>query len=150
MSQSFFQLYAHVVFSTKNRERWLDDSIRERVHGYLATVARDCGCPFVHVGGTEDHVHMLVGFGKKMLPVSLVGKLKQESSKFIKTLGPTYCGFYWQRGFGAFSVGAMHRDVVVAYIDSQMEHHRKQSFQEELRAFLDKYGIGYDERYMWD
>ncbi len=150
MSQSFFELYAHVVFSTKNRERWLDTAIRDRVHAYLATVMRNGGCLYVHIGGVEDHVHLLAGLGKQVVLVDLVGRVKQESSKFVKTLGERYAGFYWQAGYSAFSVGPAHRDDVVRYLDRQAEHHRRRSFQEELRAFLDKYGVSYDERYMWD
>ena len=150
MAQSFHQIYIHVVFSTKNRKPYLDDSIRSRVHAYLATVARDQGCPFVHVGGVEDHVHLLMELGKDSSPVTLIGKIKQESSKFIKTLGPQYSEFYWQKGYGAFSIGAPQKKVVVQYIDGQVEHHQKRSFMDELRGFLKKYGIDYDERYMWD
>ncbi|MGI6496400.1 MAG: IS200/IS605 family transposase [Kiritimatiellia bacterium] len=150
MPQSFFELYAHVVFSTKNRERWLDAAIRDRVHAYLATVMRNEGCPYVHVGGVEDHVHLLAGLGKQVVLVDLVGRVKQESSKFVKTLGERYAGFYWQAGYGAFSVGPTQREDVVRYLDRQAEHHKRRSFQEELRAFLDKYGVSYDERYMWD
>ena len=119
MPQSFCQIYLHVVFSTKDRLRWLDDSIRGRVHAYLATLARDSGCPFVHIGGTDDHIHVLADLGKKTAAVPLIGKLKQESSKFVKTLGPEYKEFYWQ-------------------------------FQEEYRAFLERYDIKYDEQYMWE
>ena len=150
MAQSFSQIFLHVVFSTKGRQTWLDDAIRSRVHAYLATLARDCGCPYVHVGGTEDHVHMLADLGKGETLVSLVGKVKQESSKFVKTLGTPYGRFYWQNGYGAFSVGPTHVADVKAYIDGQIEHHRRHTFQEEFRAFLDRCGMAYDERYMWD
>lgn len=150
MSQSFYQIYLHIVFSTKNRQPLLDESIRSRVHAYLATIARDYGCPFVHVGGVEDHVHMLVDLGKDVSPVTLIGKIKQESSKFVKTMGSRYSEFYWQNGYGAFSIGAPQKDVVVQYIDGQVEHHGKRSFQDELRGFLKKYGFEYNEQYMWD
>jgi len=150
MPQSFCQIYIHAIFSTKGRRRWLDDEIRSRVHAYLATIARDCGCPYVVVGGPDDHVHLLADIGKTVLPVNMIGKVKQESSKFIKTLGPGYGGFYWQNGYGMFSVGPTHVEDVKAYIERQVEHHRTQSFQDELRAFLDRYGISYDERYVWD
>jgi len=150
MGQSVFQVYVHVVFSTKNRHHFLDDSIRLRVHAYLATLSRDGGCPFVHVGGVEDHVHLLVELGKEVPPARLIGKIKQESSKFVKTLGSQYSGFYWQNGYGAFPVGALQKEAVIQYINGQVEHHRKRSFQEEFRGFLKKYGVEYDERYMWD
>jgi putative transposase len=150
MPQSFFEIYAHIVFSTKNREQWLDKAIRSRVHAYLATVIRNEGCPYVHIGGVEDHVHLLVGLGKQNVLVDLVGKVKQESSKFVKTLGERYSEFYWQSGYGAFSVGTGHREEVVSYLDRQTEHHQRNTFQEELRFFLERAGVAYDERYMWD
>ena len=93
---------------------------------------------------------MLVDLGKKVDPVTLIGKVKQESSKFVKTLGADHGGFYWQNGYGAFSVGPTRVMEVESYIDGQVEHHRRQSFQEEFRAFLERYGIQYDERYVWD
>ena len=150
MPQSFCQIYIHAIFSTKARNRWLDDEIRPRVHAYPATLARRCGCPYVTVGDPDDHVHVLAGIGKETLPVELIGKVKQESSKFVKTLGNQYTGFYWQSGYGMFSVGPTHIDDVKAYIGRQIEHHRTQTFQEEFIAFLDRYGIPYDERYVWD
>jgi len=150
MPQSFCQVYVHAIFSTKKRSRWLDDAIRPRVHAYLATLARDCGCPYVTVGGPDDHVHMLADIGKKVLPVDMIAKAKRESSKFIKTLGNEHGGFYWQSGYGMFSVGPTRVEDVAAYIRGQVEHHHSQTFQEEFRAFLDRYNVPYDERYVWD
>ncbi|MBT3380152.1 MAG: IS200/IS605 family transposase [Lentisphaerae bacterium] len=150
MPQSFCQIHVHIIFSTKGRQRWLDDAIRPRVHAYLATLTRNCGCPCVVVGGPDDHVHMLVDIGKKVLPVDLIGKVKQESSKFIKTLGAEYGPFYWQSGYGMFSVGPARVEALKVYVEGQVEHHRTQTFQEEFRAFLERYRIPYDERYVWD
>jgi putative transposase len=104
----------------------------------------------VVIGGPDDHVHILADIGKKVQPVNMIGKIKQESSKFIKTLGDEYAGFYWQNGYGMFSVGPTRVGDVKTYIEGQVEHHRTQSFQDELRAFLGRYGISYDERYIWD
>ena len=104
MPQSLTRLYAHLVFSTKNRRPFLDDQIRPRVHGYLATVIRSIDSPFVVVGGVIDHVHILFDLGKMHAPVEFVEQVKRESSKFVKTLGPQYSDFYWQRGYGMFSV----------------------------------------------
>ena len=100
MPQSFAQLYAHLIFSTKNRRPFLDDEIRPRVHGYLATVIRNLDSPFVVVGGVADHVHILFDMGKMHAPVQFVEQVKRESSKFVKTLGAKYKEFYWQRGTG--------------------------------------------------
>lgn len=150
MPQSFTQLYAHLIFSTRNRRNSIDDSIRATVHAYLATLIRNLECPFVVVGGVSDHVHMLFDMGKKYSPIQIVEHTKRESSKFIKTLGVKYSGFYWQRGYAFFSVSPTHRESVEAYIRNQEEHHKTRDFKDELRDFCRRYGIELDERYAWD
>ena len=150
MPQSLSQLYAHLIFSTKDRFPFLRDDIRERVHGYLATTLRDMGSPFVVVGGVEDHVHILFDMGRIHAAKDFVEQVKRESSKFIKTLRSDLDTFYWQRGYGIFSVSPTHRKNVLAYIKSQEEHHRTKTFQDEYRDFLTRYGIEFDEQYVWD
>jgi REP element-mobilizing transposase RayT len=148
--QSLTKLYAHLIFSTKNRHPFLDADIRPRVHGYLATAIRELGSPWVVVGGVADHDHILFDLGKMHAPVEFVERTKRESSKFIKTLGAKYRDFYWQRGYGVFSVGPAHRADAEAYVRNQEEHHRAETFQDEFRSFLNRYGIAYDEQYVWD
>ena len=150
MSQSLTKLYAHLIFSTKNRQPFLDDGVRPRVHAYLATIIRDFDSPWVVVGGIADHVHILFDMGKLHAPVEFVEKVKRESSKFVKTLGENYKEFFWQRGYGMFSVGPASRDEAETYVRNQEEHHRTKTFQEEFRGFLDRYGIAYDEDSVWD
>lgn len=116
MPQSLTKLYAHLIFSTKDRQPFLDDAVRPRVHAYLATIIRDMDSPWVVVGGVADHVHILFDIGKMHAPVEFVERAKRESSKFIKTLGEKYAGFYWQRGYGMFSVGPAHRDEAEEYV----------------------------------
>ena len=150
MPQSLTKLYAHLIFSTKNRLPFLDDEIRPRVHAYLGTIVRGLDSPWVVVGGVADHVHILFDIGKMRAPVEFVEQTKRESSKFIKTLGDKYTGFYWQRGYGMFSVGPAYRDEAEEYVRNQDEHHRVKTFQEEFRSFLIRYGVEYDEQYVWD
>jgi len=150
MPQSLSQLYAHLIFSTKDRYPFLTDDIRDRVHAYLATVLRDMGAPFVVVGGVADHVHLLFDMGRIHAAKDFVEQVKRESSKFVKTLRPNLEQFYWQRGYGIFSVSPTHRIDVETYIAKQAEHHRVKSFQIEYREFLDRYAIQYDERYVWE
>jgi putative transposase len=142
--------YAHLVFSTKDRFPFLDDDIRPRVHAYLAQAIRDVGSDYVVVGGVVDHVHILFDLGKMNAPVTFVEQVKRESSKFVKTLGEAYWQFYWQRGYGMFSVSPTHRSGVEKYVRGQEEHHRTVTFQEEYQDFLKRYGIEFDERYVWD
>ncbi len=150
MPQSLTKLYAHLVFSTKNRQPFLCGDVQQRVHGYLATVIRSIDSPYVVVGGVADHVHILFDMGKMHAPVEFVERVKRESSKFIKALGPEYRDFYWQRGYGMFSVSPTHLEDAEAYVRNQDEHHRKKSFQEEVRELLQRYRIEFDERYVWD
>ncbi len=150
MPQSLTKLYAHLIFSTKNRERWLDNEIQPQVHAYLATILRDLDSPWVVVGGVDDRVHMLFDIGKKTAPMNIVEHVKRESSKFVKTLGSRYSRFYWQRGYGMFSVSPKDRDEAERYVCNQEQHHRSRSFQEEYRAILKTYGIEFDEQYVWD
>ena len=150
MSQSLSQLFAHLIFSTKDRYAFLAPSIRGQVHAYLAVVLRDMGSPYVVVGGVADHVHILYDIGRTVAVKDYVEQLKRESSKFVKTLGDDLDKFYWQRGYGIFSVSPTHRESVVKYIENQEEHHRTKTFQEEYREFLNRYEIEFDERYVWD
>jgi putative transposase len=150
MPQSLVKLYAHLIFSTKNRQPFMDEAIRPQVHGYLATVVREMGSPWVVVGGVADHVHVLFDLGKLRPPVEYVEQIKRTSSKFIKTIGTQYQNFYWQRGYAIFSVGPAHRDEAEHYVRHQDEHHRAKSFQEELRGLLERYGVPYDGRFVWD
>jgi len=148
--QSLTRLYVHLIFSTKNREPLLDETIRPRAHAYLATAIRDLGSPWVVVGGIADHVHVLFDMGKMVAPVKFVEHVKRESSKFVKTLGTQYKRFYWQRGYGMFSVSPKDRDEAEHYVRKQEEHHRQRTFQDEYRAMLNQYGIDFDEQYVWD
>ena len=116
MPQSLTRLYAHLVFSTKNRTAWLDGAVRPRVHAYLATTIRNLDSRWVVVGGVADHVHLLFDMGKLLPPVKFVEQVKRESSKFIKTLGAQYTKFYWQRGYGMFSVSPKDRDEAERYV----------------------------------
>jgi putative transposase len=151
MPQSLAQVWLHLVFSTKNRENFLvDPEVRRDVHSYLAGVCKALGCPPVCVGGVADHVHLLCGLGRTCTIAELVQGLKLESSKVIKLKSPKLANFYWQNGYGAFSVSPSHLDDLVKYIQNQVEHHRTESFQHEFRRLLKKYGLSWDERYVWD
>jgi putative transposase len=150
MPQSHSRLYAHLIFSTKDRYPFLADDIRERTHAYLATILRDMGSPYVLVGGVADHVHILFDMGRIHAAKDFVEQVKRESSKFVKELKPGLDKFYWQRGYGIFSVSPPHRESVEEYVRNQREHHRVKTFQEEYRAFLMRYEIEFDEQYVWD
>jgi putative transposase len=150
MPQSLNRVIVHLVFSTKDRRPWIDTSVRSSLHAYLATVVRTSGCDCFRAGGVADHVHLAVNLTRTISVADLVQELKTSSSAWIKTQSADLRDFAWQRGYGAFSVGPGDLDAVIAYIDRQEEHHRTKSFEEEYLAFLAKYGIEHDERYVWD
>jgi putative transposase len=150
MPQSNAYLLIHVIFSTKDREPVLLAPARAALHAYLATVARDIGCECYRAGGMEDHVHLAIRLSRTVTVSALIEKLKSSSSKWLKEQFHDQENFAWQRGYAAFSVGPSHLEALRRYIDTQEEHHRKQSFQEEYRMLMGKYGISYDERYAWD
>jgi REP element-mobilizing transposase RayT len=150
MPQSLSKLIVHIIFSTKNREPWLDSNVLPRMHAYLATICRHLGTQFVHVGGVSDHVHIVTSLPRTLSQTQLIEHIKKASSKWIKALDTRYHGFFWQRGYGAFSVSPSHLDSVLDYVNKQQEHHCTRTFQEEYRALLHKHGIDFDERYVWD
>ena len=150
MPQSLSKVNLHIIFSTKDREPWLDSNVRTRVHAYLATICRDLGAELVHVGGVSDHVQILTTLPRTLSQAQLIKQIKKTSSKWIKTVDTRYRGFTWQRGYGAFSVSPSQLESVLHYINKQQEHHRMRTFQEEYRELLRKHGVDFDERYVWD
>ena len=150
MPQSLSYLLTHIVFSTKDRAPVLDATVRPALHAYLATVSRNVDCECFRVGGVADHVHLAVRLSRTITMAQLVEELKTSSSKWLKTQSPALAAFALQRGYGAFSVGPSDLNALLHYIDTQEEHHKTRTFQDEYRAFLKKYGIEYDERYVWD
>ena len=150
MPRSLVKNYLHITFSTKGRESFIDKSIQKKLFAYLAGICNKMECHALEVGGVEDHVHILCLLSKKVALVKLLEEVKKNSSKWMKTQGEKYQNFYWQIGYGAFSVNPSEIEIVRTYIQNQEEHHKKKTFQEEFRAFLKKYNVEYDERYVWD
>jgi len=150
MPQSLIRNYVHLVFSTKNREPFITKSIEAELWSYLGGICKNLECNPIIVGGHLDHVHILCLLSQKIALMKLLEEIKSHSSKWIKTKGSDFRLFYWQNGYGAFSVNPTEIDVVKNYILNQEQHHGNKTFQEEYRAILDKYGVEYDERYVWD
>ena len=150
MAQSLACLHIHLIFSTKNRQALLSGDIRSDLHAYMATVLKNLGCPALLINSVEDHVHLLFDLGRTVAISTAVEEVKKTSSKWIKAKGTSFSRFAWQAGYGAFAVSESNVAEVRAYIANQEEHHRKRSFQEEYRSFLDRHGIDYDERYVWE
>jgi len=150
MPQSLARLHVHLIFSTKNRERFLTEKVRESLHRYMATVLQNLHCPPVLINSMEDHVHILFDLARTVAVSTTVEKVKTASSKWIKSQGVEFAEFAWQAGYGAFAVSESNVPLVRDYISNQAEHHRKASFQDEYRAFFKRHDVSYDERYVWD
>jgi REP element-mobilizing transposase RayT len=151
MSQSLSKLWTHLIFSTKDRYPFLSDNdTRQETHSYIASILSANNCPTLLVGGVADHVHALFVLSKNHSIARIVYEAKRGSSKWIKTKGSSYRGFHWQEGYGAFSISESHTEQVRNYILGQEAHHQRVTFQDELKAFLKKYQLEYDERYLWD
>jgi len=150
MPQSFAQILVHLVFSTKNRVPFLGDDIRDGLHAYIGGIVENQKGTLLKAGSVADHIHLLIALPRVSAPSDLVQDIKTGSSKWVKTNGLPYVNFHWQRGYGIFSISPAHRLALEAYIANQAEHHRFVTFQDEYRSLLMKYGIEFDDRYMWD
>ncbi len=149
MGQSLVKNYLHIVFSTKHRQPLIYPPVEEELHAYLGGICKRLDCQPIKIGGYTDHVHILCMLSKKIALMKLMEELKAHSSKWIKTQGLAYANFYWQDGYGAFSVKPSEIDRVIAYIARQHEHQSKKSFQDEYRGILKKYKVEYNEEYVW-
>ena len=150
MAQSLSNILLHLVFSTKNREPFIDESIERDLFKYVATVSRTLHCPMHGIGAVDDHIHIACSLARTVAVSQLVQEIKQDSSQWMKRQGPSYVDFAWQNGYGAFSIGQSQLGDLQRYIANQRAHHHRESFQDEFRRLLDRYGIAYDERYLWD
>ena len=150
MSQSLSSVLVHLVFSTKNREPFITPEVETELHPYMATIFRELKSPSLAIDGTDDHVHILFSLARVVTIANIVEEVKTSASKWIKTKGREFRNFHWQKGYGAFSIGQSNVASLKRYIESQKEHHRRITFQDEYRKFLAAYGIDFDERYVWD
>ncbi len=148
MPSTHLSLHYHLVFSTKERRNFIDSAWRERLHAYLGGIIRSLdGIPQT-VGGTGDHVHLLIGLRATHRLADVMRDLKSASSQWVhEEIGMAI--FAWQEGYGAFTVSASNYEHVARYILRQEEHHRQRTFQEEYRELLDRSGVAFDERYLW-
>jgi len=151
MANTYTSLHYHIIFSTKNREHWIDAKIEERVWAYLGGIARENNFGTECIGGMENHVHVLLALPATMAVSKAVQLLKGGSSAWIKDAFADIPGirqFAWQDGYGAFTVSKSHIPEVERYIKNQREHHRVKTFEGEFRIFLKKQGIEFDEAYL--
>jgi len=148
MPQSLARNLIHLVYSTKHRKPLINAEIQASLFAYQAGIYKQWDSPAIVIGGVEDHVHALFQLSKNHALKKIVEEVKKSSSKWMKTQGTQ--GFYWQGGYAAFSVSQSNVESVRHYIEAQKDHHRKMSFQDELRLICQRHGVAMDERYAWD
>jgi REP element-mobilizing transposase RayT len=148
--QSFAALYCHIIFSTKNREPFLDRELQPRLYSYIGGALRNEGNTLLAAGGMPDHVHLFVSLSRQTSVADVVRLIKANSSGWVHKTFPLLSGFAWQAGYGASSVSASALPAVKRYLARQEEHHRTRTFQEEVMEFLRRHEIEYDERYLWE
>ena len=150
MPQSLVKNDVHIIFSTKHREQFIVPEIEDELFNYLGGTCNALDCQSIKVGGWLDHVHILCMLSRKIALMKLLEEIKSHSSGWIKTKGAAYANFYWQNGYAAFSVGQDGIVDLIKYIENQKQHHRTESYQDELRRIFKLYKMEYDERYVWD
>lgn len=151
MPQSLSSVHLHIIYSTRDRFPFLSkEDVRRETHAMLGGIANRLNCPPVLVGGVADHVHILLQLDRRISQAELVKELKRASNLWMRERFPEIRKFAWQAGYGAFSVSASLVESVRQYIEGQEEHHRHLSFQDEFRIFLEKHGVEFDARYVWE
>ena len=148
MAQSLCKIYLHIIFHVKTVSPQIANVHLERVHSYIGQLVNNTGCKAIRVGGIGDHVHIVCILARNENVAHLVEEVKRNSSRWIKTLAPTYEHFAWQNGYAVFSISQSQINKVIDYMANQAEHHKKQSFREEYLAFLQLYNIEYDDKYV--
>jgi len=148
MSHTYCCSLFHCVFSTKERRTTISPEVQPRLWAYMGGIAREHGFKALAVGGTQDHVHMLLSLPSSVPIAKAIREIKSAASLWMHQTGQGI-GFEWQEGYGAFSIGTAQSSATIAYIARQEEHHRRRDFQAEFLAFLKKHRIEYDPRYVW-
>ena len=149
MGQSLSSILLHIVFSTKNRAPFIHQELSKPLDKYLCGIARNLDSPILAIGGMPDHLHILVSMARRISVSDLVQNIKQDSSKWMKAQHVSLKGFSWQDGYAAFSIGRSGVAKLKRYIANQETYHKQESFQDELRNFLRKYELEFDEEYLW-
>jgi len=149
MAATFTSMYIHFVFSTKNRENLIDNKMKSHLWAYMGGIASQNKMVALAVGGSGNHIHMLLSIPAAISPSKAIQLVKANSSKWINEENHNKVRFSWQVGYGGFTVSPRQIEKVINYIQGQEEHHRIKTFEEEYVGFLKDSGIEYDERYLW-
>ncbi|MBX3378841.1 MAG: IS200/IS605 family transposase [Phycisphaeraceae bacterium] len=147
MASTLTKLLIHVTFSTKSRQPTITSEIGPDLYAYTGGICRTKKCVLLAMGGTADHVHMFVNLAKTVALSDLMLEVKRETSRWMHRTTPA---FQWQDGYFGFSLGESGAQALHQYIATQIDHHAKVDFKDEIRALCAKYGVKIDERYAWD
>ena len=147
MPQSLTKILVHIVFSTKDRTKLIPPGLEAELYRYIHGIVENKHARLIIVGGTANHIHLLVSIGRNEIS-QLIADIKRSTSSWMKKKGETK--FYWQRGYGAFSIGQSQVGQVSRYIENQKAHHSTQDYKDEFRALCHKYEVEIDERFVWD
>lgn len=150
MAGTHHMLLYHFVFSTKNRQRWIEPEHQPMIFDYIGGTVRSLGAVSLRVGGWLDHVHLLVKLRTTHCVADFMRELKSSTSKHFNSTTSSLKKFGWQDGYGAFSVSGFRKEKVMEYIDRQEQHHRTEDSRTEYLRMLDVHGVEYDPKYVND
>lgn len=150
MANTYCSLTIHCVFSTKNREPFINEPMQSRLWAFVGGIAKQNQFKALCIGGVSDHVHALLSIPAALSVAKAVQLIKGGSSKWVHENFPEMADFAWQEGYGAFAVGISQIPETLDYIQKQADHHKVTTFQKEYLNFLKKHNVSYDERYLWD
>ena len=150
MADTYTQLYIHIVFSVKGRNALIPKQHKEELHKYITGIITNKKHKLIQINSMPDHIHILIGMNPDAALSGLVKDIKVNSTRFINQKRWTVGQFSWQTGYGAFSYSHSQIPKIATYIENQEAHHSHQTFRDEYLAFLDRFGIAYDLKYVFD
>jgi len=150
MAGKHLSLLIHFVWSTSGREPWIDKAWREPLHSYIGGIMKKKRAKLLAAGSVHDHIHLYASLPSTVSIADFVNAVKANSSRWVHDSYPTARSFAWQEGYGAFSVSKSQESKVIQYINKQETHHRKHEFKKEFISLLERHGVEYDEKYLWD
>lgn len=151
MANTYSQIYLQFIFAVQGRKTKIRENFREELQKYITGIISNKGNNLIAIFASPDHIHIFLSLKKLDLPISqLVKEIKVSSTNFINEKEFLNEKFYWQEGYVCFSYSKSQKEDVVAYIKNQKEHHKRKTFKEEYINFLTKFGVNYDEQYIFD
>lgn len=149
MSNTYTQIHIQAVFTVQNRECVIAKEWKDELYKYISGIIQKQNHKLLCINGMPDHIHVLFGMRPSQSLSDLLQDIKGDSSKWINKKNFVNGKFSWQEGYGAFSYGKSQLPQVCRYIERQVEHHKKKTFLDEYKEFLDAFGIEYDERFLF-